>query len=83
MSNSYSKVSIGRVIREANFFDPKKWGKTGITVASIPLVLTTLFELFEERKISYVLVGGIAMLSYVHGRNTSDLDLIIALSDLE
>jgi hypothetical protein len=83
MSNRYSKVSIGKVIREATSFDPKKWGKPGITSESIPLVLSALFELLEARKISYVLVGGIAMLSYVQGRNTSDLDLIIALSDLD
>ncbi|BAM01837.1 MAG: hypothetical protein KatS3mg049_1728 [Caldilinea sp.] len=41
------------------------------------------FAILEERKIDYVLVGGIAILYYVEGRNTQDLDLLIALSSLE
>jgi hypothetical protein len=42
-----------------------------------------LFALLEERRIEYVLVGGVALLSYVEGRNTEDIDLIMALSSLE
>jgi hypothetical protein len=41
-----------------------------------------LFALLEERQIDYVLVGGIALLHYVEGRNTEDLDLIMALPAL-
>ncbi|RIK28441.1 MAG: hypothetical protein DCC56_16405 [Anaerolineae bacterium] len=41
------------------------------------------FTLLEERKIEYALVGGIAILHYVEGRNTQDLDLLMALSSLE
>ncbi len=39
-----------------------------------------LFELLERRGIRYALVGGIAMLQYVSGRNTEDIDLIVAPS---
>lgn len=39
-----------------------------------------LFALLEERQIPYLLVGGIAMLQYVEGRNTQDIDLILALA---
>lgn len=42
-----------------------------------------LFLLLEKREIEYVLVGGIAYLHYVKGRNTEDLDMIMALSSLE
>ena len=42
-----------------------------------------LFSVLEQRKIDYVLVGGIALLHYVEGRNTQDLDLLMALSSLE
>lgn len=42
-----------------------------------------LFDLLEERQVSYVLVGGVAMLQYVEGRNTEDLDVIMALSSLK
>jgi hypothetical protein len=41
-----------------------------------------LFTLLHERHIEYVLVGSVAMLQYVEGRNTEDIDLIIALSDI-
>ncbi|PIV26287.1 MAG: hypothetical protein COS37_07225 [Anaerolineae bacterium CG03_land_8_20_14_0_80_58_20] len=41
------------------------------------------FAVLEQRKIDYVLVGGIATLHYVEGRNTQDLDLLMALSSLE
>ncbi len=42
-----------------------------------------LFALLETREIEYVLVGGIALLHYVEGRNTEDLDLIMALASLK
>ena len=42
-----------------------------------------LFGLLETQKIEYVLVGGIALLHYVEGRNTEDLDIIMSLSSLE
>lgn len=37
----------------------------------------------ESGKIPHVLVGGLAVLQYVDGRNTRDIDLIIALEDLD
>lgn len=41
------------------------------------------FSLLRERQIDYVLVGGIALLQYVDGRNTENIDLIMAVSALE
>ena len=41
------------------------------------------FSLLRQRQIDYVLVGGIALLQYVEGRNTEDIDLIMAVSALE
>ena len=41
-----------------------------------------LFDLLDSRKVDYVLVGGIALLTYVEGRNTQDIDLIMALPSL-
>jgi len=41
------------------------------------------FTVLEQRKIDYVLVGGIAILHYVEGRNTQDLDLLMAVASLE
>lgn len=42
-----------------------------------------LFHLLDSRKTDYVLVGGIALLTYVEGRNTQDIDLIMALPSLQ
>ena len=41
-----------------------------------------LFELLESRQVDYVLVGGVALLTYVEGRNTEDIDLIMASPSL-
>ena len=45
--------------------------------------VSRFFALLRERQIDYVLVGGIALLQYVEGRNTEDIDLIMAVSALE
>ena len=42
-----------------------------------------LFTILELRKIDYVLVGGIAILHYVEGRNTQDLDLLMSRLSLK
>lgn len=52
-------------------------------VSALPQTIAQLFDLLEERQIVYVLVGGVALLQYVEGRNTQDIDLIIALEDLQ
>lgn len=43
--------------------------------------LLAFFEALQQRDISYLLVSGVALLRYVDGRNTDDLDLIIAFDD--
>lgn len=42
-----------------------------------------LFELLEERHITYALAGGLAVLHYLKGRNTKDIDLIMAPAGLK
>lgn len=79
------KVHIGEVVRNAIAFDFKKLGKNGELVMDLDSLLQsvdTLFALLDERGVEYVLVGGIAMLQYVEGRNTQDIDLIMALNQL-
>lgn len=41
------------------------------------------FDILEQRHVKYVLAGGIALLYYIEGRNTQDLDLLMASSSLE
>lgn len=52
---------------------------------SEPLIqdVDRLFAILSEREVDYLLVGGVAMLVYVEGRNTEDVDLILAVSDLD
>ena len=42
-----------------------------------------LFAALRDAQVDYVLVGGVAMLSYVEVRNTQDVDLIIEPKDLQ
>jgi hypothetical protein len=42
-----------------------------------------LFTALRDAQVDYVLVGGVAMLSYVEVRNTQDVDLIIEPKDLQ
>ncbi|MBI1793772.1 MAG: hypothetical protein HYR70_06235 [Chloroflexi bacterium] len=78
-----SSVQIGDVIRNAVIFNVKNW--LGGTMNSDSLIQSVqdFFAILGERKIDYVLVGGIAILHYVEGRNTQDLDLLMAVSSLK
>lgn len=40
-------------------------------------------DALANAQVDFVIVGGIAMLAYVEGRNTKDIDLIVAIADLE
>jgi hypothetical protein len=82
-ANISPKVYIGEVIRNAVLFNP---GNDRERLLNSDLLIQTVarfFTLLRERQIEYVLVGGIALLQYVEGRNTEEVDLIMALSALE
>src|ERR1041385_3109722 len=81
--DSSAQVHIGEVIRNAVLFNPAS--PQGRLMNSDSLIETVgqFFTLLSERQIDYVLVGGIALLQYVEGRNTEDIDLIMAVSALE
>jgi hypothetical protein len=77
-------VDIGEVIVHGVLFDPKNteaWHNMDL-VQNIYRSVPKLFDLLHERDVEYVLVGGIAMLAYVEGRNTQDIDLIVDERDL-
>lgn len=78
-----SSEQIGKIIRDGTAFDVKNWGKKGLNSDAILQSVQSLFALLEERKIDYVMVGGVALLNYVEGRNTQDLDLIMTVASLE
>jgi len=78
-----SSIQIGDVIRNAVAFNAKNWPGGTMNSDSLVQSVQDFFDLLEERKIDYVLVGGIAILYYVEGRNTQDLDLLLAISSLK
>lgn len=77
------KVHIGHVIRDAVVFNFKNWRGDKVNIDFLPQTVARLFALLHERQIEYLLVGGVALLQYVDGRNTEDIDLIMAVSSLE
>lgn len=78
-----SSTQIGDVIRNAVVFNVKNWLGGMMNSDSLIQSVQDFFTLLEQRKIDYVLVGGIAILHYIEGRNTQDLDVLMAVSSLE
>jgi len=76
-------VHIGKVVRNALLFKLRDPRGGAVSDSALLEAVNRLFALLEERRIDYLLVGGIALLQYVEGRNTEDIDLIMALSSLD
>jgi len=75
----HTTSQIGGVIRNAILFNFKNSPEVIMNADSLLAQVEQLFDLLDSRKINYVLVGGIALLTYVEGRNTQDIDLIMTL----
>lgn len=82
-----NSAQIGKIIRDAVVFNVRNWpdGSSGGMMNSDSLIQSVqdLFVLLEQHKIDFVLVGGIALLHYIEGRNTQDLDLLMPVSSLK
>jgi hypothetical protein len=76
-------IHIGKVVRNARIFNFRRVQEETVSDSALLEAVRRLFDLLEERRIDYLLVGGIALLQYVEGRNTEDIDLIVALPSLE
>jgi hypothetical protein len=81
--NVQPKIHIGQVIRNAVVFNLRNWREGSVSTDNLLQNVAELFALLHERRINYLLVGGIALLQYIEGRNTEDIDLIMALSSLK
>ena len=82
--NAKHTIHIGNVVRNAVVFNFRNWsGGTEMNTDALLQAVVRLFALLHERQIEYVLVGGVALRHYVDSRNTEDIDLIMALSDLQ
>jgi len=82
-ANLSPRAHIGEVIRNAVLFNPGNHQERLMNSDFLIETVARFFALLRERQIEYVLVGGIALLQYVEGRNTEDIDLIMAVSALE
>jgi hypothetical protein len=78
----HSIPQIGSILRNAVTFNFKNPAEVIMNADSLLTQVEQLFNLLDSRKVDYVLVGGIALLTYVEGRNTQDIDLIMALPSL-
>ncbi len=86
-----SLQKVADVLGAAAVLGPKAWQSRTtserITMPefdqSLRTDLVALFELLHTRKVSYLLVGGIALLAYIDGRNTNDVDLVLSTTSLE
>jgi hypothetical protein len=91
-----SVAQVGEILRFANVLgnqpesnraptgDPTKTqGSTPEAGAGFEEGVEALFRMLNERRIHYALVGGVALLRYVPGRNTEDIDLLLAIAELE
>jgi hypothetical protein len=83
MSSALQRVHIGEVVRNAVIFKPGNSQEPFVNSDLLIETVARFFSLLRERQIEYVLVGGIALLQYIEGRNTEDIDLIMAFSSLD
>ncbi len=76
-------VHIGHVVRNARVFNAQRWQGTRYTMDELLKTVDDLFTLLDQREMKYTLVGGIAILQYIQGRNTEDIDFIINTTALK
>lgn len=74
---AYPDLPIADILRDARLGDLKALTEEPFDYAGVPAAVEALFDLLEERKTPYLLVGGLAVLHYVGGRNTRDIDLLM------
>jgi hypothetical protein len=72
-SSTVPIASIDEIIYLGQAFNPRRKMVTEGLKASV----AALFQQLEEQRVDYLLVGGVALLSFIEGRNTQDVDLLI------
>lgn len=81
---------VAEIIHAATLLGPAAWGREPMPEAHmagdiedrLKSQLIDLFGILHQRNVPYVLVGGIAMLTYIEGRNTKDVDLVLSIESL-
>lgn len=70
---------IGEVVHAGLTFNPR----LRVPIEDVRAKVDALFNALDDEKIAYLLVGGVALLSYVEGRNTQAVDIILDTADLD
>jgi hypothetical protein len=70
-------LGIDEIVQNAHAFDPRASKTNDLRPA-----VEALFDELEGTGVDYVLVGEVALLSYLEGRNTQDIHLIVSPGDL-
>jgi hypothetical protein len=60
---------ISKILYYGIRFNPQKWS-ISMNEEDLLKQVNQLFDVLREREIDYLLVGGIALLKYIEGRNT-------------
>lgn len=74
-------LNIADVLYHGIAFDPKNWNRDAVA-RDIAAASERLLDALKRDQIPFTLVGDLAMLSHIEGRNTCVIDLIVSLSDL-
>lgn len=76
-------IAINKILTNGIVFDLKNWDKEIMSNDNLLKNVEDLLKVLEQQKINYLLVGSLALLTYIDGRNTQDIDLILSRQDLE
>ena len=76
-------IDIAEVLRDARLGDLRSLAEEPAGYDELHRTTSALFDLLDERAVDYVLVGGLAVLQYVSGRNARHIDLVLSPSDLD
>src|SRR4051812_26865039 len=83
--------NLAEILQSAAAVGSAAWDQQGARVdpnpqqpsgAALSGELHELFSTLASRSVPYLLVGGIALLKYIEGRNTDDVDLLLSLESL-
>ncbi len=76
-------IDIAEVLRDAQLGDLRMLAEERMGYDALHSATEALFDLLDARGVEYVLVGGLAVLQYVKGRNTRDIDLTLSPANLD
>jgi hypothetical protein len=76
----HGALDPARIISFARSANPANWGAA--VIPDYEDLVSRFMALLESRKARFVVVGGIALLQHVSGRNTEDIDIILSAAEL-